>query len=211
MSIVDKATAIAITTVRGIQDKATELEHRVSFEGEGVRVRTQSIFGAGNYKWSDICQMAMIAAVLDREIVVEMKGDTINPTILGSTPSVDEVFLAVNTQIYNFLSQQPAIASHVAMCRRAHNNINDRDVMFAEILNLYTDGTYHSTRYPRDTFMYFYYSGQMEFQFYQIKDTFRVGLRDDYDLQYVADRYNILERVTREFIRAPQTEIRGQA
>ncbi|QQO90178.1 hypothetical protein pEaSNUABM5_00036 [Erwinia phage pEa_SNUABM_5] len=207
MSIVDRATSIAMATVRGIQSKALELERRVSFEGEGVRVRCQGIYGDGTYKWRDICQMAMIAAVLDREITIEMKGDTINPIITGQELRAEDVFLAVNTQIFNFLSQQPPIASHVAMCRRANNNINDPEKMFAEILNLYTDGTYHGTSYPRDAFMYFYYSGQMVFQLYGVMDTFRVGIRDDYDRQYVADRYEILERVSQEFLRVPETAI----
>jgi len=210
MNIVEKATEIATITIRGIRDRAVELGHSVSFEGEGVRVRSPGIFGSSTFKWGELCQMAMIAAVLDCEISIEMRGESINPTITGSAPRVDEVFLAVNTQIYNFLSQQPPIPSHVAMCRQAHNHVNDATPMFAEILNLYTDGTYYSARYPRDTFMYFYYLGQLEFQFFQAGDTFRVGLREDYDNQYVADRYQILENVTRRFIiRSSPTEVRA--
>lgn len=198
-NVVEVASASAIAVIKKIQEHASAQEDRVRIHTDSIQIY-KNVFNAPEYEWRLLAKLAMLSYILQKPFDVRLDDRMPVPYIDAHSPaSRDEVFLGLNTQVFNFLSGQPNIANHCVMFRVADNDINAQRPAYAELLNMYTNGLYHSTKYERDTLMYLYHAGQIEFELQKFDDTHRVAIVSKYEQQYANDLNAIIANIRQEF------------
>ena len=199
MNVIENASAMAISIVQQIEQHAKQNGHQVTFKNDRVCVYAGT-FNTPEFEYRLLAKMAMVAAVLEKPFVLKnLDKKTPIPYVESPDQNRSEVFLGLNTQLSNFISQQPAIPHHCVMFRVADNDINSTRPAFAELLNMYADGNYHSIKYERDSIMYMYYMGQIQFELAKFEDTHSIRLESKYEAEYVRDLNAIIINIAQEF------------
>lgn len=199
-NVVESSSAAAIAVIQQMKEHAVSQGHTIIIGRDSIRIYAGT-FNSPEFDWRRLAKMAMIGNILQKPFAVTIdKSDMPIPHIdTGEHLNRVDVFLSLNNQLFNFLSDQDNIANHCVMFRVADNDINAQIPAFAELLNMYTNGSYHGMKYERDSIMYMYHAGQIEFELREFNDTQRVALASKYDEQYANDLNAIIANIQQEF------------